>query len=33
VGLLGQAEVDRWFLPLLGLGLSCIALGLLMGSR
>jgi hypothetical protein len=33
VGLLGQAEVDRWFLPLLGLGLSCIALGLLMGPR
>ena len=32
-GLLGQAEVDRWFLPLLGLGLSCIALGLLMGPR
>jgi hypothetical protein len=32
-GLLSQAEVDRWFLPLLGLGLSCIALGLLMGPR
>jgi hypothetical protein len=32
-GLLGQAEVDRWFLPLLGLGLLCIALGLLLGPR
>jgi hypothetical protein len=29
----GQAGLDRWFLPLLGLGLSCIAAGLLMGPR
>jgi hypothetical protein len=32
-GLLSQAEVDRWFLPLLGLGLSCVTVGLLTGPR
>jgi hypothetical protein len=31
-GLLGETEVDRWFPPLLGLGLSCGTLGWLMGS-
>jgi hypothetical protein len=30
-GLLGETEVDRWSPPLLGLGLSCGALGWLMG--
>lgn len=30
-GLLGETEVDRWFLPPLGLGLSCVTLGWLMG--